>query len=298
MARRHSAILLPLFLAAAALACASAAQPPPLSPVILIPGIAGSQLEVRLNQTYEAPHWYCRHGARTPAWQHCWFELSAYARTSCLAKELHVGVVSTQGKGGERDVAYENALGVEIRAKDFGGVEGIRCLDPSLCKLSAYFSPVISALEGAGYVLNETLFGAPYDFRMAGDGLEAVGFHADLTRLIEEVVSRNGGAPVTLVAHSMGGMVATNFLAGKARSWTLAHVGGLVFISSPFGGSPVALQVKDASKLLSHPQPHSSQLSPSPSSLTTKLAGKDAKGLEMSLTPLPLPPPSLHFRAR
>jgi len=218
---------------------ALAAPPPP--PVILIPGIAGSQLEVRLNETYEAPAWYCRHGSAAPQWQLCWFELSSYARTACLAKEMHVGVVAE--KSGGRNLTYENTPGVEVRPVDFGGVEGIRCLDPSICELSHYFAPVIDALEReAGYVVNETLFGAPYDFRMAGDGLEQEGYHAGLTDLIEAVVSRNGGVPVTLVVHSMGGMVATNFLAGKERGWTLANVGGLVFISSPFGGAPVALQ--------------------------------------------------------
>jgi len=201
-------------------------------PVVLLPGIAGSQLEILLGDSYVAPHFYCRqHSAE---WKRVWFQLKDYVATDCLAHELHVNV-----EGGAR---YTNSAGVRVRAVDFGGVDGIKCLDSAFCSLTAYFQPVISLLEENGYRVNDTIFGAPYDFRMAGDGLTQVGFEAALTELIEDVVAKRGGERVVLVAHSMGGMVATYFLAGKSQNWTRAHVAGLVTISSPYAGSPMALQ--------------------------------------------------------
>ena len=201
-------------------------------PVVLLPGIAGSQLEILLGDSYVAPHFCCRqHSAE---WKRVWFQLKDYVATDCLAHELHVNV-----EGGAR---YTNSAGVRVRAVDFGGVDGIKCLDSAFCSLTAYFQPVISLLEENGYRVNDTIFGAPYDFRMAGDGLTQVGFEAALTELIEDVVAKRGGERVVLVAHSMGGMVATYFLAGKSQNWTRAHVAGLVTISSPYAGSPMALQ--------------------------------------------------------
>jgi len=211
----------------------SSSSPSRVVPIILVPGIAGSQLQVRLNESYEAPHWYCRHGRAQPAWEHCWFDLTDYVSTECLAHELHVGV-SADGEGGLR---YDNSKGVEVRAVDFGGVEGIKCLDPIYCSLTEYFAPVIDLLVENGYVLNETLFGAPYDFRLAGDGLEQNGFYEDLTSLIERI-----GEPVILLPHSMGSMVVINYLAGKPKSWTDAYISGIVSVSGPYGGSPLSLQ--------------------------------------------------------
>ncbi|QDZ22171.1 lecithin:cholesterol acyltransferase [Chloropicon primus] len=205
------------------------------TPVILVPGIAGSQLEVRLNSSYEAPRWYCRKGG-TGGWTHVWFNLEDYVTAECVAKELHVNVDVVEGDR----LRYSNAVGVEVRPVE--GLAGIKCLDPHFCELTAYFEPLIEFLESqGGYVLGETLFGAPYDFRMAGDGLTQLGYEEKLTRLIEEIVQKQQRR-VTLVAHSMGGMVVTYFLAGKTKTWCDSHVETVVTVSSPYGGSFLALQ--------------------------------------------------------
>lgn len=168
-----------------------------------------------------------------------WFSLKDYVVPSCVDHEMQVRVA----EGPDGSLRYSNIEGVEIRPVDFGGVGGIGCLDPQFCGISSYFNPLIKALETrAGYVVNETLFGAPYDFRLAGDGLVQDGFEANLTALIEGAVAKNGNRTVTLIGHSMGGMVATYFLAGKPADWIERHVGGLMTISSPYGGSPLALQ--------------------------------------------------------
>ncbi|MCJ1279377.1 hypothetical protein MMC21_007201 [Puttea exsequens] len=92
------------------------------------------------------------------------------------------------------------------------------------------------ALKHEGYQERRDLFGAPYDFRMAADGLEQgqpgpgtggftgphlsrlrlsaqTGYYADLKQLIEHAVEINSSRLATLVAHSQGALVALYFMA-------------------------------------------------------------------------------------
>lgn len=63
---------------------------------------------------------------------------------------------------------------MEIRAYDFGGLDGIAALDPDLKSASGTYDKLIEELQKAGYQAGEDLYGAPYDFRLAADGLEQV----------------------------------------------------------------------------------------------------------------------------
>jgi hypothetical protein len=90
-----------------------------------------------------------------------------------------------------------------VRAHDFGGLDGISALDPSEPRLTATYLPLILALKAAGYEERETLWGAPYDWRLAGDGLAERGVADDMQSLIETAYTTAGNTPVVLVAHSM-----------------------------------------------------------------------------------------------
>jgi len=70
---------------------------------------------------------------------------------------------------------YHNNTGVQIRPYKFGDMEGVAALDPQLPLASATYADMIKALGHAGYREGTNLFGAPYDFRLAADGLEQVG---------------------------------------------------------------------------------------------------------------------------
>ena len=69
---------------------------------------------------------------------------------------------------------YSNQAGIEIRARDFGGLSGIDTLVPSLPSLMPMYRGITRALKQQAYQERRDLFGAPYDFRMAADGLEQV----------------------------------------------------------------------------------------------------------------------------
>jgi hypothetical protein len=53
---------------------------------------------------------------------------------------------------------------------DFGGASAIRSVDPSLPKELDYFGSSVNALISAGLVLNSTVLGAPYDWRLEPSG--------------------------------------------------------------------------------------------------------------------------------
>ena len=68
------------------------------------------------------------------------------------------------------------------------------------------------------------------------------GYYSDLAQLIEGAVARNGGRPATIVAHSLGCLVALYFLARRSSGWLQKHVSGLVAICGPWGGAVSSLK--------------------------------------------------------
>lgn len=63
---------------------------------------------------------------------------------------------------------------MEIRPVDWGGLGGVEALDPSLPQITPVYESLTGGLKKAGYKERVDLFGAPYDFRLAADGLEQV----------------------------------------------------------------------------------------------------------------------------
>ena len=62
---------------------------------------------------------------------------------------------------------------MEIRPYDYGGLGGVYDIDPGV-SLTGIYSTLIDRLKSAGYSERQDLFGAPYDFRLAADGLTQV----------------------------------------------------------------------------------------------------------------------------
>ncbi|KAG0454473.1 hypothetical protein HPP92_023765 [Vanilla planifolia] len=84
-------------------------------------------------------------------------------------------------------------------------------------------APLVSALEQLGYRDGYNLFGAPYDFRY---GLAAHGHPQS-----------NGGRPVVLICHSLGGLFALHLLDRSSHSWRQQFVKHLVSLSTPWAGT-------------------------------------------------------------
>lgn len=112
-----------------------------------------------------------------------------------------------------------------------------------MCRLvTDYMASLVDSLEQLGYIDGKNLFGAPYDFRY---GLAAPGhssqvgskFLNDLKNLIEKASNSNGGKPVILVSHSLGGLFVLELLNRNPSSWRKKFIKHFIALSTPWGGT-------------------------------------------------------------
>ena len=69
-----------------------------------------------------------------------------------------------------------------------------------------------------------------------------IGYYADLKQLIEQAVEINSGRLATIVAHSLGALVALYFMAKQPSEWLQKHIGSFVTISAPWAGAVSTLK--------------------------------------------------------
>lgn len=232
--------------------CSVAASEDTKFPIILVPGLGGSVLESKLHNVSQ-PNIVC---STDHDWQVEWVTPQSVALIPCLLNNLVINYnVTTQ--------LYQNQTGVEIRPYNFGGLQGITALDPELPGATGYFAKLIVALGEAGYREGTDLFGAPYDFRLAADGLLQIGWYKRFQNLIEEAVSKQHGMPAVLITHSMGGLVTKYFLDMMARdpreamtNWSQRHIAGLIAIATPWDGAVSALKGQISGDPFDLPLPH------------------------------------------
>ncbi|XP_027093097.2 lecithin-cholesterol acyltransferase-like 1 [Coffea eugenioides] len=212
-----------------------------LHPLILVPGTGGNQLEARLTAEYKPPSLFCNRWYPLKkdknGWFRLWFDLSIILSpfTRCFADRMMLNYDPYLDD-------YYNAPGVETRVPNFGSIQSLLYLNPHLKHITAYMEPLARSLEQIGYVDGENLFGAPYDFRygLAAEGHpSAVGskFLSDLKHLIENASSSNGGKPVILLSHSLGGLFVLQLLNRNSPSWRQKYVKHFIALSAPWGGT-------------------------------------------------------------
>ncbi|XP_076925981.1 lecithin-cholesterol acyltransferase-like 1 [Bidens hawaiensis] len=212
-----------------------------LHPVILIPGSGGNQLEARLTSEYKGTGLLCNRFYPLKKDKEGWFRLwvdigvSLAPLTECFAERM------TLYYDQEAD-DYRNAPGVETRVTQFGSTQSLLYLDPSFKKITSYMEPLVESIQQLGYKDSQNLFGAPYDFRygLAPQGQPChVGstFLEDLKQLIENASNANGGLPVILVSHSLGGLFALELLNRNSPSWHKQYIKHFIALSAPWGGT-------------------------------------------------------------
>ncbi|CAH4012107.1 phospholipase A2 group XV-like [Pieris brassicae] len=204
-----------------------------LSPVILIPGDGGSQLEAVLNKS-EVVHYIC---AKTSnEYFNIWLNLELL-----VPFVIDCWVDNTRLDYDNVTRTTKNPPGVDIRVPGWGNPEPVEWLDPSHDSAGAYFNSIGDALVKIGYVRNQTLRGAPYDFRRAPN--ENGEFFVKLKSLVEETYNMNNKSQVTLLVHSMGGSMALHFLRLQSQAWKDQYIRRLLSLSTPWGGAMKALKV-------------------------------------------------------
>ncbi|CAB3230343.1 unnamed protein product [Arctia plantaginis] len=203
-----------------------------LSPVILIPGDGGSQMEAKLNKTHVV-HYICE---KTSDFFNIWLNLELLVPfiIDCWVDNLRLEYNNVTR-------STSNAAGVEIRVPGWGNPEPVEWLDPSRDKAGAYFTTIADTLVKLGYQRNVSIVGAPYDFRRAPN--ENSEFFVNLKTLVEDTYNLNNKSSVTLLVHSMGGLMAVHFLRLQPQKWKDQYIRRLVSLSTPWAGSMKAVKV-------------------------------------------------------
>ncbi|MDO8668146.1 MAG: hypothetical protein Q7K35_03535 [bacterium] len=177
-----------------------------INPVIIVPGIMGSYLYSYINPGLEV-------------WP-------AVARTVIDPWDLHLNelIMDEQGK------PLPNTM--IVPPQDI--VRTILDND--------FYEGMINELKQNGYVENENLFVFPYDWRLdlnwSAGGIPYNGFDS-LKDKIEKVKLLTGAEKVDIIAHSMGGLVAKNYI----KHYGSGSVDKFIDIGTPHLGAPGAFKI-------------------------------------------------------
>lgn len=204
-----------------------------ISPVILIPGDGGSQLEAKLNKS-TVVHYIC--GKTSNDYFNIWLNLELL-----VPLVIDCWIDNTRLEYDNVTRTTRNPPGVDIRVPGWGDPEPVEWLDPSHASTGVYFNGIADALVKIGYVRNVSIRGAPYDFRKAPN--ENAEFFVKLKLLVEETYANNNKSAVTLLVHSLGGSMGLHFLRLQSQKWKDTYIKRMISLSTPWGGAVKALKV-------------------------------------------------------
>jgi len=183
-----------------------------------------------------SPHWYCYDNYD---WFRLWLPLPELFVQDCWFDNLKVFYNGTTKQ-------YKNTVGVETKVMDFGGIAGIDYLDKWWgwpISFTSYYSKLIAAYEAVGYKMGETLFGAPYDWRVPSSSRELAetGFFDQFQDLIENIFTKTNSS-VHILTHSMGGPTALAFFNRMNQTWLDKYIASFIPIASPWAGAAKPLR--------------------------------------------------------
>ncbi|EAX93591.1 Lecithin:cholesterol acyltransferase family protein [Trichomonas vaginalis G3] len=212
------------------------AQATSLRPILLLPGIYGSNLFA----TYDnfAKHWYC---PKKQDHDIFWVNLKYIIPPTwnCLFEML------TAHYYPETDT-IGSAPGMQVEVDDFGGEAGIKYVDKGVFGFHFIesFAPMLEYLKAKGYTVKKDLFGVPYDWRLAMDALRST-FFPQLKALIEEAYEKNDRKAVVVLGYSCGGLCLQNFLTAweLTQKWKDKYIHKVIMLAPAFGGSSNTIDV-------------------------------------------------------
>jgi len=204
-------------------------------PILLIPGMLASQIKAKLNKE-TVPHFYCEKqsddyqlwiefSALTPKEQECWLD-NVVLQYNNVTKE------------------YSDAPGVSSYL--LPGLEGIKCVDPSVCKASPVYEYMIKYFVECGYTENVDLFGISYDWRAGIDAFGKDGhfsFYQSLKQQIESIKASTG-MKAHIVSISMGAPVMLHFFhTYVTQEWKDEFINSWISLSGVICGTAFPLLV-------------------------------------------------------
>jgi len=210
------------------------AQTGNVTPVVIIPGTGGNQLEAKLNRQ----HVLYPHCEKTKDWFRLWLDVWSLARTKnlkCWCDNMKTYYDPKTGK-------TTNTPGVETRVQGWGETSTVEYLDPSWSAWAIgadkYMEPLIKEMVSWGHVKGKTVRAAPYDFRYAPHSQPE--YFQNLKTLIEETYKLNNNKKVAVFAHSMGGLFGLYFFKQQTQDWKNQYVHSYISSGTPYEG--VAMQ--------------------------------------------------------
>lgn len=175
-------------------------------PVILIPGIGGTQLALDSGKV-------------------TWIDVWDIIVNSPIEYNLSLEPVSP----GSSKVKSKNGVNIVPIDEEYG-LSGISRLTRVNLEMGQQFRDMISDLCNTGYKKGTTLFGFPYDWRM-----DVRDQHSKLQEKIKEALIESGAQKVQIVAHSLGGLLVKDYLlVDKKRE---EQIEKLITIGTPFWGA-------------------------------------------------------------
>ncbi|XP_076125833.1 phosphatidylcholine-sterol acyltransferase [Alosa pseudoharengus] len=199
-------------------------------PVIIVPGNLGNRLEAKIDKP-SLVHWMCY--KKTDDFFTLWIDLNMFMPIGidCWIDNIRIVYNRTTHK-------TSNAPGVEVRVPGFGQTYPIEFLDTN--KLAGYFHTMVQHLVNLGYVRNETVRAAPYDWRIAPN--EQEDYFNRLRDLVEEMHDTYQ-QPVHLLGHSMGSNYILVFLKQQSQEWKDKYIKSFISLGAPWGGAVKPLRV-------------------------------------------------------
>ncbi|ESO12856.1 hypothetical protein HELRODRAFT_159443 [Helobdella robusta] len=204
-----------------------------LRPIVMVPGLGGTQLEARLNRT-SVPHWYCY---RVSDWFTLWLSVLELEAADCMVDNMRLFYVA-------ENHTTRNNHGVEIRVDRFGSTETIEWLDPFHTvgrSHFAYFTNIVESLIKAGYHRNVSVRGVPFDFRKAPNEMDSL--FKQMTKLVEETYELNNKTRIILMGHSMGNNFILYWLNRQPQWWKDLYIDSLISLAAPWAGSVKTLRL-------------------------------------------------------
>ena len=174
-------------------------------PVIIIPGVGGSELDAWTGGTSQEV-WPAPGGTRIS-------QIIVNAWDIVTKVDMSVLRMNSLGTGPDDPNNYVFASDI-LRTG-----------------LSDFYGSLVTFFLSKGYVEGSSLFVFPYDFR-----LDNAAHLDELDRLIDQARITNSSQKVVLIAHSMGGLIATAYVNSSPER--AAKVDSIVTMGTPFWGSP------------------------------------------------------------
>ncbi|CAH0381619.1 unnamed protein product [Bemisia tabaci] len=208
-----------------------------MAPVILVPGVVGTQVEGKWNTTTHPL--YCE--GSQGYWKLLWFKWDILAG----GDSLRCWVYRYKLIYNRATHRSHNQIGVETRVPGrFGDLQPVEYMTRDLITQfgSGYLQDISNSLRASGYDSERNLKAAGYDGRYAPPQQVEIGYYAQFTKLVERVAA-DTKRKVAIITHSMGGIMAAYCLMNKSQAWKDRHIHAFIAIAAPWLGSAKPVEV-------------------------------------------------------